>query len=66
MAQNQLATCVLEPQEGKPDRKVHSITDAGRVALGEWFDQPTTHPTGRYKFCAKLMACAIKPSTPYS
>ncbi len=33
MAQNEQVTCVLEPQEGKPDRKVYSITDAGRSAL---------------------------------
>ncbi|NVD05437.1 PadR family transcriptional regulator [Vibrio sp. JPW-9-11-11] len=65
MAQNNLVTCVLEPQEGKPDRKVYSITDAGRVALGEWFDQPTAHPTVRDEFSAKLMACAVQPSQPY-
>ena len=65
MAQNNLVTCVLEPQEGKPDRKVYSITDAGRIALGEWFDQPTAHPTVRDEFSAKLMACAVQPSAPY-
>lgn len=65
MAQNSLVTCVLEPQEGKPDRKVYSITDAGRVALGEWFDQPTAHPTVRDEFSAKLMACAVQASAPY-
>ncbi|RTZ13899.1 PadR family transcriptional regulator [Vibrio aquaticus] len=65
MAQNNLVTCVLEPQEGKPDRKVYSITDSGRIALGEWFDQPTAHPTVRDEFSAKLMACAVQPSTPY-
>ena len=65
MAQNELVTCVLEPQEGKPDRKVYSITDAGRVALGEWFDQPTAHPTVRDEFSAKLMACSVQPSAPY-
>ncbi|EEX93509.1 transcriptional regulator [Vibrio orientalis CIP 102891 = ATCC 33934] len=65
MAQNNLVTCVLEPQEGKPDRKVYSITDSGRVALGEWFDQPTAHPTVRDEFSAKLMACAVQPSAPY-
>ncbi|MDN3698391.1 MULTISPECIES: PadR family transcriptional regulator [Vibrio] len=65
MAQNELVTCVLEPQEGKPDRKVYSITDAGRGALGAWFDQPTAHPTVRDEFSAKLMACAVQPSTAY-
>ncbi|MBF9001800.1 MULTISPECIES: PadR family transcriptional regulator [Vibrio] len=65
MGQNGLVTCVLEPQEGKPDRKVYSITDAGRSALGEWFDQPTAHPTVRDEFSAKLMACAVQPSAPF-
>ncbi|HHG3623153.1 TPA: PadR family transcriptional regulator [Vibrio parahaemolyticus] len=65
MAEKELVTCVLEPQEGKPDRKVYSITDAGRSALGEWFDQPTAHPTVRDEFSAKLMACAVQPSTPF-
>ena len=65
MAQNNLVTCVLEPQEGKPDRKVYSITDAGRSALGEWFEQPTTHPTVRDEFSAKLMACALQPSAAF-
>ncbi|WP_114765961.1 PadR family transcriptional regulator [Vibrio rhodolitus] len=65
MAQNQLVTCVLEPQEGKPDRKVYSITDAGRIALGEWFDQPTAHPTVRDEFSAKLMACSVQPSAAF-
>ena len=65
MAQNDQVTCVLEPQEGKPDRKVYSITDAGRGALGEWFEQPTAHPTVRDEFSAKLMACAVQASDPY-
>lgn len=65
MGQTGLVSCVLEPQDGKPDRKVYSITDAGRSALGEWFDQPTKHPTVRDEFSAKLMACAIQPSAPF-
>ncbi|MBE4601274.1 PadR family transcriptional regulator [Vibrio navarrensis] len=65
MAEQELVTCVLEPQEGKPDRKVYSITDAGRAALGDWFDQPTAHPTVRDEFSAKLMACSVQPSAPY-
>lgn len=66
MAQNALVTCVLQPQEGKPDRKIYSITDEGRKALGEWFEQPTTQPTIRDEFSAKLMACAIEPSTTFT
>ncbi|WCE29509.1 PadR family transcriptional regulator [Vibrio sp. SCSIO 43137] len=65
MAQNELVTCVLQPQEGKPDRKVYSITESGRKALGEWFEQPTTQPTVRDEFSAKLMACAIEPTASF-
>ncbi|MCE0493950.1 PadR family transcriptional regulator [Vibrio salinus] len=65
MGQQGLVTCVLEPQEGKPDRKVYSITTEGKKTLTEWFDQPTAHPTVRDEFCAKLMACAVQPSAPY-
>lgn len=65
MAQDNQVTCVLEPQEGKPDRKVYSITAQGRQALSSWFDQPTAHPTVRDEFCAKLMACSVQPSEPY-
>ncbi len=65
MGEQGLVTCVLEPQEGKPDRKVYSITDSGRSALGEWFDQPTAHPTVRDEFSAKLVACSVQPSAPF-
>ncbi|MGL4827810.1 MAG: PadR family transcriptional regulator [Vibrio sp.] len=65
MGEQGLVTCVLEPQEGKPDRKVYSITQTGRSALGEWFDQPTAHPTVRDEFCAKLMACSVQSAEPY-
>jgi PadR family transcriptional regulator, regulatory protein AphA len=30
----------VERQEGRPDRKVYSITDAGREALEAWFAEP--------------------------
>jgi len=30
----------VERQEGRPDRKVYSITDAGRAALEAWFAEP--------------------------
>ena len=30
----------VEPQEGKPDRKIYSLTKAGRAALSEWLNEP--------------------------
>ncbi|MDA9557601.1 PadR family transcriptional regulator [Vibrio sp.] len=62
MAVNEYVTCVLEPQEGKPDRKVYSITEAGRAALREWFQKPTSHNAVRDEFSAKLMACSVETS----
>lgn len=65
MAEQGLVTCVLEPQDGKPDRKVYSITEIGRSTLGEWFEQPTAHPTVRDEFSAKLIACSVQSAEPY-
>lgn len=63
MAAGEWVTCTLEPQDGKPDRKVYSITQLGRTALSQWFEQKTVHPTVRDEFSAKLAACAVQPST---
>ncbi len=52
-------TCRLEPQEGKPDRKVYSITEVGRQNLYEWFLLPSKHATDRDEISAKLLACNI-------
>lgn len=65
MALQDLVTCTVEPQDGKPDRKVYSITETGRKALQSWFEQPTTHPTIRDEFSAKLMACTVQSSALY-
>ncbi|WP_413285678.1 PadR family transcriptional regulator [Vibrio sp. MA40-2] len=64
MAENDLVTCNIQPQDGKPDKKVYSITENGRKALGEWFEQPTAQPTVRDEFSAKLIACAVQPTSP--
>ncbi|MDP5255776.1 MULTISPECIES: PadR family transcriptional regulator [unclassified Vibrio] len=65
MADKGLVTCVLEPQEGKPDKKIYSITEQGREALRDWFDNSTQHPTTRDEFCAKLMACSVQTAAPF-
>ncbi|GAB6262717.1 PadR family transcriptional regulator [Photobacterium sp. CCB-ST2H9] len=64
MATNNQVTCKLEPQEGKPDRKVYSITDLGRQALFEWFQEPARNPTIRDEFSAKLLVCGVHNSQP--
>ncbi|MGF1760196.1 PadR family transcriptional regulator [Photobacterium sagamiensis] len=64
MAGNDQVTCQLEPQEGKPDRKVYTITDLGRQALFEWFQEPARNPTIRDEFSAKLLVCGVHNSEP--
>ncbi|EAS41872.1 PadR family transcriptional regulator [Photobacterium profundum] len=64
MAGNDQVTCQLEPQDGKPDRKVYSITDLGRQALLEWFQEPARNPTIRDEFSAKLLVCGVHNSEP--
>lgn len=64
MAGNDQVTCQLEPQEGKPDRKVYSITDLGRQALYAWFQEPARNPTIRDEFSAKLVVCGVYNSEP--
>lgn len=57
-------SCRLEPQDGKPDRKVYSITDIGKQNLFEWFLSPAKHPTDRDEISAKLLTCNIFTPTP--
>ena len=35
-----LIDCTLEPQQGKPDRKVYHMTQAGHDVLIEWLENP--------------------------
>jgi PadR family transcriptional regulator AphA len=40
LEQNELATKSIEKQDGKPDRKVYTITDAGKKELEQWLCSP--------------------------
>ena len=44
----------VEPQDGKPDRRVYSLTDAGRAALLEFSRQPVGRETSRRAFAVKV------------
>ncbi|WP_261816483.1 PadR family transcriptional regulator [Vibrio gallicus] len=66
LAANEMVTCELQPQSGKPDKKIYSITDKGRESLAGWFDQPIAHPAVRDEFAAKLYACEVQPSEGFS
>ncbi len=40
LEQGELVTSQVEPQEGRPDRRVYTITDKGRADLQGWLAQP--------------------------
>ena len=40
LLKDNLVTVKVLPREGKPSRKIYSITEAGREALAEWINQP--------------------------
>ncbi|KAE8766155.1 PadR family transcriptional regulator [Georgenia thermotolerans] len=49
-----LATVEVIPQEGRPDRQEHRITEAGRRALRDWLASPLPTPTDRDPFLARV------------
>lgn len=44
----------VEPQAGKPDRKVYEITDDGHAELDRWAARPSTREALRSDFAVKL------------
>lgn len=45
----------IEPQEGRPDRRVYTITDAGRADLEQWVAQPEVkRPPAKDELLLKL------------
>lgn len=49
-----LATVALEKQDGRPDRKVYTITDAGRDELAAWLAQPADEERRRIELLLRL------------
>jgi len=54
LAESGLATVTVEPGEGKPDRKVYTITDAGREELRAWLRRPAPPSPNRNELLLKL------------
>jgi len=46
-------------QDGKPDRKVHSLTDAGRAELTDWLSSPVEEDLPKEPFLARLFFAAL-------
>lgn len=57
LSRDGLVTSEREPSPGRPDRVVHSLTEAGREELGEWYDVPSRRAGGaRDDFFLKLVS----------
>lgn len=54
LAESGLVECRCEAQDGKPDRKVYQITDAGREQLLEALDDPAPTHKVRSEFLATM------------
>jgi DNA-binding PadR family transcriptional regulator len=54
LAEKELVSCKCVPQDGKPDRKVYSITEAGRQRLLAELDNPNPTHKIRSEFLATL------------
>lgn len=54
LAAEGLVTREVHEQEGKPDRYVYSITDAGRSELQEWLVEPAEPQVPRIELLLKL------------
>lgn len=62
LARDGLITCRSEPQEGRPDKKIYAITEAGREALRRVLQQPPAADRVRSDFLAALLfAEAVAP-----
>ncbi|KAF4409125.1 MULTISPECIES: PadR family transcriptional regulator [Streptomyces] len=46
-------------QQGKPDKKVYSVTADGRAALGRWLDEPVEPGSGRRDLAVKIRGAAF-------
>ncbi|MGL6234133.1 MAG: PadR family transcriptional regulator [Segniliparus sp.] len=48
------ATFEVVAQDGKPDKKIYSISDLGRAELAKWLAEPSPAPTLRWEIPVKL------------
>jgi DNA-binding PadR family transcriptional regulator len=56
MEADKLVAADLIAQDGRPDKKVYAITDAGRAELRDWLAKPIRAETVRSEFTVKLRA----------
>lgn len=56
-----LLTVSVQQQDGRPNRKIYSVTDAGRQALVSWLSEPQPLPHDRYTFLIQLFFSGAVP-----
>ncbi|ADG96849.1 transcriptional regulator, PadR-like family [Segniliparus rotundus DSM 44985] len=52
------ATCEVVRQNGKPDKKVYSISEEGKAELAKWVNKPSSGPILRWELPVKLRGLA--------
>lgn len=57
LAARGLVASELVPQDGKPDRRVYQLTDAGRAHLDAWLRRPVPVRFTKDEFLTKLFFC---------
>lgn len=56
MQSDGLVEATVRPGEGRPDRRVHHLTDLGRTRLHEWTREPSGREQPRSEFAVKVRA----------
>lgn len=54
LADEGLVSSQVEIQTGRPNRKIYSVTEAGRAALTRWLHEPQPLPVQRQSFLIQL------------
>ncbi len=61
LADDRLAVKTVERQQGKPNRHVYAITDAGRAALAAWLEKPAEPHRERVEVLLKVFFGGMMP-----
>jgi PadR family transcriptional regulator, regulatory protein AphA len=54
LVESELATCEVEIQSDRPNRKIYSISKAGKLELERWLSEPSDPPPYREPLLVKL------------
>jgi DNA-binding PadR family transcriptional regulator len=52
-------TSTVVAQQGRPDKKVYAVSDAGHSALADWLAQPTPNAPMRSELAVKMRAASL-------